>query len=91
MSPVARPKRAALARSTLDLDGRLAERIEHRQIGDAGHLGHHRLYLRGRVFQGLQIVAEQLDGILAFDAGRGLFDIVFDVLGKIEIHAGEPV
>ncbi len=65
-------RRQAKARSLgpvdANLDGRLAKRIEHRQIGDPGHPGHHRLYLRGGVFQGLQVIAEQLDGIFAFDA-----------------------
>ncbi len=54
-----------------------------------GTVGHHRVDLVGGCFQCLQIVAVQLDGIFALDAGCGLFDVVLDILGEVEIHAGE--
>ena len=40
------------------------------------------LNLVGGLLQHIQIIAEQLDGILAFHAGRGLLDIIFDILGE---------
>ena len=37
----------------------------------------------------LEIVAEQLDGVLALDAGGRFLDVVLDVLREIEIDAGK--
>ena len=63
--------------------------VQHREIGDPRHRGQHRLDLVGGLFAESQIVAEQLDRVLAFDAGGGLFDVVLDVLREIEFDAGE--
>ena len=87
------PGRQAIARGAdavdVDADGRLAEGPQHRQIGDARHLGQHRGDGVGGLFQRLQIVAVHLDGILALDAGCRLFDVVLDVLREIELDARE--
>ncbi len=73
----------------VDLHGRLTERGEHREIGDALDGRELRLDLVGRIGERLQIVAEQLDRILAFDAGHRLGDIVLQILREIELDAGE--
>src|SRR5215470_12290605 len=64
MSPVA--SRAGAV--DVDLDGRLAERRENRQIGDARHRRQHGLDLVGGVGKHLKVVAEQLDRVLALHA-----------------------
>jgi hypothetical protein len=43
----------------------------------------------GGLLQRLQVVAVDLDRILALDAGGGLLDVVLDVLREIEIDAGK--
>ena len=45
--------------------------------------------LVGGVGQRLQIVAEQLDRVLAFDAGDRLGDVVLQILREVELDAGE--
>jgi hypothetical protein len=74
---------------TVDVDGhgRLPQDIEHREIGDPSHLGHRRFDLGGGPFKDLEVVAVQLDRILALHARGGLLDVILDVLGKIEIDA----
>ena len=73
----------------IDLDGRLAERGEHRQIDDARHGGEHRLDLVRRLGQRGEIVAEQLDRILALHAGHCFGDVVLQILREVEFNAGE--
>ena len=63
------------------------ERAQHGEIGDAGHLGEHVRDLIGGFLERLQIVAVDLDGILALDARGGLLDVVLDVLREIEVDA----
>ena len=75
----------------VDLDGRLAERGEHRQIGDALHGGQHRLDLVGGVGERLQIVAVQLDRVLALHAGYRFRDVVLQILREVEFDAGKFV
>ena len=75
----------------VDLDGGLAERGEHRKIGDALHRRQHRLDLVGGVGQRLQIVAVQLDRVLALHAGDGLRDVVLQILREVELDAGKLV
>ena len=86
-------RREAIARGAhavhVDANGRLAQRAQHREIRDARHLGQHRGDAIGRLLQGLQVVAVDLDGVLALDPGCGLLDVVLDVLREIEIHARE--
>ena len=64
--------REAIARRAhaihVDADRRLAQRTQHREIRDARHLGQHRGDAIGGLLQRLQIVAVDLDGILALDA-----------------------
>ena len=73
----------------VDADRGLPERTQHGQIRDARNLGEHlRDVVRG-LLQGLEVIAVDLDGILALHARCGLFDVVLDVLREIEVHAGK--
>ena len=56
---------------------------------DAVDRGHLRLNLLGLLFQGAQVVAVELDGQLAFDAGDGLFHVVGDGLRVVPDDAGK--
>ena len=85
--PVAR----GLGAIDVDLDGGLAERGEHREIGDALHGREHRLDLVGGVGQRLQIVAVELDRVLALHAGDRLGDVVLQILREVELDAGKLV
>src|SRR6202035_5319642 len=69
----------------IDLDGRLAERGENRKIGDPLHRRQHRFDLVGGVGERLQVVAEQLDRVLALHAGDGFGDIVLQILREVEL------
>src|SRR5579871_1055670 len=69
-----------------DLDRGLAEGIQYGQIGDARYCGQHRLDLIAIALQRRQVVAVELDRILALDPGGRLLDVVLDVLREIEIH-----
>jgi hypothetical protein len=73
----------------VDLNGRLPQRSEHREIGDALYGAQHAFDLVGGIGQRLQIVAEQLDRVLAFDAGDRLGNVVLEILREIELDAGE--
>ena len=42
--------------------------------GDAGEL--------------VEVVAEELEGVFAFDAGHGFFDVVLNILREVEVDAG---
>ena len=88
-------RRQAVARRTravdIDLDGRLAERGEHRKIGDALHGAEHGFDLVGGVGQRLQIVAVELDRVLALDARDRLRDVVLQILREVEFDARELV
>ncbi len=81
----------AIARGALaidvDLHGRLAERIENREVGHAAHGGQHRFDLGRGVGDDLEVVAEQLDRILTLHAGDGLGDVVLQILREIELDA----
>ena len=83
--PVARRPHAV----HVDANRGLAQRSQDREIRDSGYLCQHSGDLLRRFLQGLQIVAVHLDGVLAFDAGCRLFDVVLDVLREIEVHAGK--
>jgi len=64
----------------IDAQRRLAERCEDRKIGHTAYFAHRVFdFLRG-FRQRDNVVADQLDRVLAFDAGYGLLDIVLDVL-----------
>ena len=75
----------------VDLDGGLAERGEYRQVGDALHGRQHRLDLVGGVGQRLQVVAVQLDRVLALHARDGFGNVVLQVLREVELDAGKLV
>jgi hypothetical protein len=51
--------------------------------------GHLRLNLVGLLFQRAQVVAVELDGQFALDAGDGLFHVVGDGLGVVPDDAGK--
>ncbi len=63
--------------------------MQHGEIRDARNLGQHRGDAIGGLFQCLQVVAVDLDGIFALDPRRGLLDVVLNVLREIELHARE--
>ena len=69
-----------------DIQVRLSLDVENTEIGDAPDLRHLVLNLKGQVFQNVLVVADDLDRVGAFDAGKCLLDIVLDVLGKVEAH-----
>src|SRR5689334_1278887 len=73
----------------IDADGRLSQRIEDRQVGDTRQRLQHITDLACRALEQLELVAEELDGVLALDSRGGLFDVVLNVLREVEIHAGE--
>src|SRR5260370_35856454 len=75
----------------VDLQRRLAERSEYREIGEAGDRGHGLLDLRRRAGQPLTIVAEQLDRVLALHPRDRLFDVVLDILREVELDSGKFV
>ena len=83
----------APARGGVAVDGEvqvgLADDAEDAQILDAFDRGHLRLDLFGLVLQRAQIVAVELDGQLALDAGDGLFHVVGDGLRVVPDDAGE--
>ena len=85
------PVTGGLGAIDIDLDGGLAERGEHRQIGNPLHGGKHGLDLVGGVGERLEIVAKQLDRVLALHAGYGFGDVVLQVLREIELDAGKLV
>ena len=85
------PVAGGLGAVDVDLDGGLAERGEHRQIGDALHGGKHRLDLVGGIGQRLQIVAVELDRVLALHAGHRFGNVVLQVLREVELDAGKFV
>ena len=71
-----------------NIEVRLPEDPKHTQIGHAFDLFHLMQHLIREVLEHLQIRAQDLDGIRAFDAGQRLLDVVLDVLRKIEADAG---
>ena len=88
MSPGERPRRAAWQRS-----------MSMRIVGCPNGLSTARSVIPGTVAmpifsrwppcQGLQIVAEQLDGVLALDAGGRFLHVVLDVLREVEFDPGK--
>ena len=78
-----------MARSTCDHEIRLAQQIECRRIGDAGHLGDLVLDRFRQPLELGQIAAEDLHRVLALHAGDGFLDVVLDVLREVEVDADE--
>ncbi len=75
----------------IDLDRGLAERGENREIGDPLHRRQHGFDLVGGIGERLQVIAVQLDGVLALHAGHRFRDVVLQVLREIELDAGKLV
>ncbi len=73
----------------LDDERGLASDFEDADVGDAGDGLHDLLDLVGEAGEGVEVVAEELEGVLALDAGHGFFDVVLDVLREVEFDAGE--
>src|SRR5262249_8320963 len=64
----------------IDAERWLAQGREDREIGHAAYFAHRGFdFVRG-LRQDDDVVADQLDRVLAFDAGYGLLDVVLDVL-----------
>jgi hypothetical protein len=74
---VARREAIARGAGAVDVDAhrRLAQRIEHGEVGDPRHRLHRVSDPRRGLLEQLKIVAEELDRVLAFDAGRRLLDV----------------
>ena len=64
--------------------------IEDSDIGNSWHLAHDGLNLIGQASQFVEVLAEQLQRILALDARHRLFHVVLNGLRKIEVDAGVP-
>src|SRR6266404_2463500 len=73
----------------IDLDGGLAKRSEHRQIGNPLYRGKDRLDLVGGVGERLQVVAKQFDRVLPLYSRYGFRNVVLQILREIEFDAGE--
>src|SRR5262249_36030215 len=71
----------------IDTQGRLAERGEDCEIGYTAYLAHRGFDLVRGLRQHDDVVADQLDRVLAFDAGYSFLDIVLDVLREVEVDA----
>src|SRR5262249_7721620 len=85
--------RQPIARGSLsvDIDAErgLAQRGEHREINHAAHLAHRVFDLLGGFRQQDNVVTDQLDRVLAFDAGYRFLDVVLNVLREVEADAGK--
>ncbi len=66
----------------------LADDAEEAEVLHAADVAHDADDLVALFFEGLEVVAVELDGELAFDAGDGLFDVVGDGLGEAPEDAG---
>src|SRR5262249_47017705 len=64
----------------IDAQRRLAQGGEDCEIGHAAYLAHRGFDLRRGLRQNHAVVADQLDRVLAFDAGYSLLDVVLNVL-----------
>ena len=85
--------REAVARGlgAIDLDDEigLAEQVEAGGVGDAADAGEFGLHGLGQPLQLIEVLAKNLDRVLALHAGNGFLDIVLDVLREVEIDADE--
>src|SRR5262245_1251683 len=71
----------------IDAQRRLAERREDRKIGHTAYFAHRGFDLVGGFRQHDDVVADQLDRVLAFDPGYCFLDVVLDVLREVEVDA----
>ena len=67
----------------------LSQLAHHGDFGDAGDLVEDVLDLGGSIFEGLEVLAEDLDGERALETGFGLVHGVFGGLSVVEDDAGE--
>src|ERR1700687_1560622 len=81
------PVTGSLRAIDIDLDRGLAERSEHRQIGNSLYRGQDRLDFVGRVGERLEIVTIQLDRVLALNSRYGFGNVVLQILREIEFNA----
>ena len=72
-----------------DVEIRLPQHAEDAEIGHAADLLHLVQDLIGELFQDLEVGADDLDRVGAFDAGDRFLDVVLDILREIEVDAGE--
>ena len=88
---ISRSQTIASGGETIDVntDGRLTDRTEYRQIGDARYGLHNCFDLVRGLCQRLKVAAEKLDRVLALDPGNRLLNIVLNVLREIEFDAGK--
>ncbi len=73
----------------IDAQRRLAERGEYRKVGHAAYVAHGVLDLLRDFRQHDEVVADQLDRVLTFDAGDRFLDVVLDVLREVEARRRE--
>ncbi len=71
----------------VDTERRLPQRREYRKVGYTTYFAHRSFDLLCRFRQHDNVVADQLDRVLAFDAGYSLLDVILDVLREIEVDA----
>src|SRR5262249_34781606 len=71
----------------IDAQRRLAQGGEDCEIGYTAYFDHRGFDLLGGFRQHDDVVADQLDRVLAFDAGYSFLDIVLDVLREVEVDA----
>ena len=75
----------------LNVQIRLPECVENAQVGYAVNLGHGGHHIDRQLFQRRQVWPDDLHRIGAFDARQPFFNVVLNVLGKIETYARELV
>ncbi len=74
----------------VDIDRGLAKRIKDGEVVHAWHRCQNILDLVRSFLERFEIVAEELDGVLAFNPRSGFFDVVLDVLRKVKIDPRKP-
>src|SRR5262249_36180468 len=71
----------------VDAERRLTQRSEHRKICHTADFAHRGFDLLRSFRQHDDVVADELDRVLAFDPGYSLLDIVLDVLREVKVEA----
>ncbi len=72
-----------------ELQVRLALDAEDGHVLQAGHGVEHGLDLVGQFLQLVEVGADDLDRVVALDAGQRLHDVVADVLREVPVHADQ--
>ena len=81
--------RRAFAPIDWELEIRLPLNAEDAGVFDAGHAAEFILDFARQYLQPIEVGAEHLDRVLAFDAGERFHDVIADRLREIPIDAGE--